>query len=586
MSRVLPLLVQSGRLRRAGDLAGAERLLVQATRLDPRHAGAFHDLGQVLIESGRPSDALPVLARALALRPENAGAHTDRGRALRALGRSPEAEAAFRAAISLDARQPRAWAELGLSLMAQRRDSAAIPALTRAAELNPRDAESRFALARAVDGGVCATAALPHFRRAVELARTPRTLVALGECLLRVSKPREAFEAFDEAAGLEPGSTQVRAARARALEALGKRDEALDILAELAARAEATPGMIAQYALSARGTEHSERAHRRVHEAMSRLPHGSPGLIGLCYALGGFLDDQGDYAGAFEAYRRANTLLPQTFDAGALDARFDDIIGAFPRERFAALPRAEVSDRTPVFIVGMPRSGTTLLERILGGHPRAAGVGELSNLIMLAVSLPARIGVDTTPSRAVPMATPAALTALAAEYVSSIRTLAPEADRVIDKMPHNFMHLGLISLALPGASLIHSRRHPLDTCLSIYTTWLRESHDYAASLPGIACMYRNYHRLMRHWSALLGDRLIDAAYEDIVADTEGSARRIINAIGLEWNDSCLGFHTRSGVVATASVRQVRRPIYSSSIGRWRNYEPFIGELVDGLRDLL
>jgi hypothetical protein len=148
------------------------------------------------------------------------------------------------------------------------------------------------------------------------------------------------------------------------------------------------------------------------------------------------------------------------------------------------------------------------------------------------------------------------------------------------------MHVGLIALMLPGASIIHNRRHPLDTCLSCYTTWLRTSHDYAVSLSGLVAAYRDYHRLMAHWSTLLGDRIIHVRYDDIVSDTEDGARRIINAIGLEWHDSCLKFHSRSGVVTTASVQQVRKPIYSSSRNRWKNYEPYIGELIEGLRDLL
>ncbi|MFO0834715.1 MAG: sulfotransferase [Phycisphaerales bacterium] len=586
MSRVVQLLSQAARLHAAGDLAGAERLLSQVAQTDPRQAGVQHQLGLVLLEQRRPAEALVPLSRTIALRPDNAAAHVDRGRALAALGRHVEAEAAFRVAISIDPRAARAWAQLGRMYLAQRRDTAAIPPLTRALELNPRDAEAQLAMAHATNGSRCPTAALPHFRRAAELARTPQTLAALGECLIRLSKPEEAFAAFEQALRLDPASTNLHLSRARALEALGRRDDALEVLAKLSADPDANPATIAQYAISARNTEHAQLARGRLLDAITRLSTNSPGMIGLQFALAGFLDDEGDYAGAFRAYHRANSLLPQTFDAAQLEARFDDIIASFPSDRFASFPRSTRPDRTPVFIVGMPRSGTTLLERILGGHPQAAGVGEQPTMIMLAISLSARIGTTTTPSRAVALSTPGALDTLADEYLDSIRVLAPDARRVVDKMPHNFMHLGLISLALPGASIIHNRRHPLDTCLSIYATWLRESHDYAVSLRGIACMYRNYHRLMKHWSTLLGDRIIDCAYEDIVADTAGNARRIIDQIGLPWDDQCLAFHARDGIVNTASVRQVRKPIYSTSTNRWKNYEPYIGELIDSLRDLL
>ncbi|MCC6229781.1 MAG: sulfotransferase [Phycisphaerales bacterium] len=584
MSRVVQLLSQASRLRAAGDLPGAERMLVQATQADPRHAGALHQLGIVQLEQRRAAESVNTLSRAIMLRPDLAPAHMDRGRALAAMARYPEAEAALRTATSIDPRLARAWTELGLIYLAQRRDTTALPLLARALELSPRDPDVQFAMGRAVSGARCPAAALPYFRRSAELTRTPASLAGLGECLLRVSKTQEALNVFEEAARLDPDNLTLRIAHSRAMEALGRRDEALNILAELALAPGAHAGAIAQYALTARGTDHAARAHALVLQTISRMAPASSGLIGLHFALGGFLDDEGDFAGAFRAFQHANSLLPQTFNAAALDAQFDEIIASFPPEQFPGCHRSARDDRTPVFIVGMPRSGTTLLERILGGHPRASGVGELATMILLALSLPGRIRADVSPARAVARSTPEHLTALADEYLSSVRSLAPDSLRIVDKMPHNFMHLGLIALALPGASIIHNRRHPLDTCLSIYTTWLRESHDYAVSLPGIACMYRNYRRLMKHWGTLLGDRIIDCAYEDVVSDVEGSARRIIGAIGLEWNDSCLTFHTRSGAVHTASVSQVRRPIYTSSTNRWKNYEPYLGELIDGLRD--
>lgn len=586
MSRMVQLLSQASRLRASGNLPGAERMLSQAAQADPRHAGVLHQLGLVQLEQRRAAEAVSNFARSIALRPDHAPSHMDLGRALAALGRYADAEAALRSATSIEPRLARAWTELGLAILAQRRDTAAIPPLTRALELNPRDPDAQLAMARAVNGCRCPTAALPHFRRAVELARSPNSLAALGECLLRVSKTQDAFDAFEEAARLDPSNLNLRLAQSRALEALGRRDDALEILARLALEPGANAGAVAQYALTARGTTHAARARELALQTIARLPPDSPATIGLHFAMGGFLDDEGDFAGAFRAFQRGNALLPQTFRPAALDAQFDEIIASFPPEQFHQFPRSARDDPTPVFIVGMPRSGTTLLERVLGGHPRAAGVGELATMIMLALSLPGRIDAPVAPSRAVARSTPEILTALGDEYLGSIRSLAPDSLRVVDKMPHNFMHLGLIALALPGASIIHNRRHPLDTCLSIYTTWLRESHDYAVSLRGIACMYRNYHRLMRHWTTVLGDRMIESVYEDLVADTEASARRIINAIGLDWDDNCLAFHTREGLVNTASSRQVRKPIYSSSTNRWKNYEPYIGELIEALRDLL
>lgn len=586
MSRVVPLLTQASRLRKAGDLAGAERFLRQALLIDASHAAAWHQLGEVLLAQRRAPDALAALDQAVRRRPDSAPAHADRALALSAVSRPAEAEAALRAAIAIDPKLARAWLELGMLLASQRRFGASIAPLTRACELSPGDAEARLALAQSISQASCRTRALPHFRRAVELGRSPRAMAALAECLLGLGRADESFTLLRDAAAMDTSDVSIRIAEARALESLGRMDEALEILRPLAEAPDATPGVVAQFAMSARSSALADRARDILLAFMKRVHPNSPGMVGLQYALGGLLEDEGDYAGAFACFKRANDLLPQTFDAQAAAAQTDDIITSFSPERFAALPRSSREDRTPVFIVGMPRSGTTLLERILDGHPDATGVGELDTLPMLVQSIPSRLGVSTSSYRNLDAATPEFMDSLADEYLASIRSLAPTARRVVDKMPHNFMHVGLIALMLPGASIIHNRRHPLDTCLSCYTTWLRTSHDYAVSLRGLAAAYRDYHRLMAHWSTLLGDRLIDIRYGDIVADTEGGARRVIDAIGLDWHESCLNFHSRSGVVTTASVQQVRKPIYSSSRNRWKNYEPYIGELIEGLRDLL
>lgn len=586
MSRVVPLLTQASRLRKAGDLAGAERFLRQAVQTEPSHAVAAHQLGEVLLEQRRAPEALAAFNQAVRLRPDFAVAHADRALALAAMSRPAEAESSLRTSLTIDPRLAGAWLNLGRLLISLRRENEAVAPLSRAIALAPKDSEAQLALATAISAGQCRTAALPHFRRAAELARTPATLGALAECLLGLSKIEEALSLLDEAAAKDARDPTLRATRARTLEAMGRQSEALAIYEELATGPDSNPVFISQFATSARGTDLGAKARTLLRNAISRISPNSPANVPLHYALGNYFEEDADFAGAFACFKKANDLLPQTFDERTSTAQTDDIIGSFSPERFARLPRSSRDDRSPVFIVGMPRSGTTLLERILGGHPDAAGVGELDTMPMLASSIPARLGVSTYSYRNLDTATPALMDSLADEYLASIRSLAPAARRVVDKMPHNFMHVGLIALILPGSSIIHNRRHPLDTCLSCYTTWLRTSHDYAVSLKGLASAYRDYHRLMRHWSSLMGDRIIDSVYEDTVADTEGSARRIINSIGLDWNDACLAFHSRSGVVTTASVHQVRKPIYASSKNRWKNYEPYIGELIDALRDLL
>lgn len=359
------------------------------------------------------------------------------------------------------------------------------------------------------------------------------------------------------------------------------------IVEELASGAQSSPQFIAQFATSARGTELGPKARAFCHR--DDLAPWPPErrvlpLSPLHYALGQYLEDDADFAAPSPHSRRPTTYFRKPLTSAA--AQTDDVIDSFPIAS-PRLPRSAHDDRTR--IVGMPHSGTTLLERILGGHPDAAGVGELDTLpILAALPIPARLGVSTYSYRNLDGTTPALMNT-SRRRIPRLDPLAHHTDarRVIDKMPHNFMHVGLIALTLPGASIIHNRRHPLDTCLSCYTTWLRASHDYAVSLRGLAAAYRNSHRLMNHWSALFGDRIVQSVYEETIADTEGSAALFARSASI-----------RNGTVPELPFSRGRRhhrqrtsgmhkPIYATSTNRWKNYEPFIGELIDtALGDLL
>jgi hypothetical protein len=242
------------------------------------------------------------------------------------------------------------------------------------------------------------------------------------------------------------------------------------------------------------------------------------------------------------------------------------------------------SSRLPIFVLGMPRSGTTLTEQIIASHPQVHGAGELPYLMEIARR---DIGSGSVFPNNLHSLDRMKLTAMAAEYVTRLQRRAPGMRHITDKMPSNFYAVGLIHLMLPNARIIHVKRNPVDTCLSCFTQPFSSEQNYTFDLAELGRYYVDYFRLMQHWREVLPTgAFLDVQYEDIVADKEVQARRIIEYCGLEWNDACLDFHKNKRAVQTASAVQVRQPIYQSSVERWRKYERFLGPLLDALGDVV
>jgi hypothetical protein len=295
----------------------------------------------------------------------------------------------------------------------------------------------------------------------------------------------------------------------------------------------------------------------------------------LRFAMGKYCDDVGDFARAFRNYQRANELQrmrAQPYDRQS-HARFvDDLVRIYTSEALSRpQPGASDSDR-PVFVVGMPRSGTSLVEQIIASHPAAHGAGELEFWLTAVrkheTALRQGLPSDSLRSK------------LAADYLRILATHSGEATRVIDKAPINSDYLGLIQAVFPRARFIYLRRDPIDSCLSCYFQQFSPTMAFAMELADLADYYREHRRLVAHWrSALPPGALLEVPYEELVADQRKWSRMIVEFAGLPWDERCLDFHRTERAVTTASVWQVRQKIYSSSIGRWRNYQKFIGPLL-------
>src|SRR5262249_37956297 len=318
----------------------------------------------------------------------------------------------------------------------------------------------------------------------------------------------------------------------------------------------------------------------------------------LDFALGKAYADLKDYSRSFAHLLAGNSAQRSTiaYDEQSTFALFDQIEQTFTDELIKAKTGGGDLSTIPIFIIGMPRSGTTLVEQIVASHPAVHGAGELQTLNDVALTVHGPHG-NTIPYPAfVPALDASELRQVGAAYVAAVRKVAPSvrssADgprleghkRVTDKMPSNYYFAGLIHLVLPNAKIIHTVRDPVDTCISCFSKLFSDEQNHTYDLGEIGRYYRRYEQLMAHWRRVLpAGRMLEVRYEEVVADVEKQARRIISYCDLAWDDRCLSFHQTNRPVRTASATQVRQPIYNSAIGRWKAYEQYLGALLEALR---
>jgi tetratricopeptide (TPR) repeat protein len=524
---------------------------------------------------GQGKEALPALEKAAELLPADAEAHSNLGSALRRTGRLAEAEACYRCSIELEPGRAEVWSNLGNVLRDCGRFEEATAAHRRCLEIKPDYAEGHNNLGSVLLDMGRLDEALLEFRRAVELR--PGFALAhsnLGNVLLQKNRSEEAERSCRRALELEPrlAGAMVQWAELEAGKGCFEEAESLmrAALAVEPGNAEALAGLVRFRKMGAQDGEWLERAQGVVSGGV-----GPRQELYLRYAMGKYFDDVGEFEQAFEQYRRANELSKGHgggHDREQLERGVERIIETFDGAWLEGQRGAgEESDRA-VLVVGMPRSGTTLTEQILAAHPQVFGAGELSYWSEAASGYAAR-----------PEGEGEVLRGLGQGYLRVLEGLSSDARRVVDKMPGNFLYLGLIRAALPNVRIIHLRRNPLDTCLSIYFQNFGALHSYANDLEDLGHYYRQYLRLMEHWRGVLpAGAMLEVRYEDLVSDAEGCSRRMVQHMGLDWDARCLEFYLNKGPVSTFSKWQARQKLSSASVERWRRYEKFL----DPIRPLL
>jgi tetratricopeptide (TPR) repeat protein len=561
----------------------------QAVSLGPNYAEAHSNLGNALRAQKKYDDALLAYQKARQLRPDYAEAINNMGTALRDMGREAEAETAYRQALTVRPDDPGALNNLALVLKDGARFDEASAVLDRSLSVDPNNVKTLIYLAllrldqkRIADAEMAA-------QRALRLAPDdPEAVNTMGLVRYEQQNLDEALICFSRSIALKPDFADGHNSIGNLLKERGELAGACEAYERAIAL---DPSEVAYYVnfVDARKFA-ADDPHLVALEAIARTQHPlvDTAQYQLNFSLAKAYDDIGRHDDAFACMLRANTVKRRriAYDETRTLGLFDRIRAAFDRQLFGANAGGGCHSPLPVFVIGMPRSGTTLIEQILASHPAIHGAGELSEFDQLAHQMcdaggkAFRVPEDTRILR------PDDLLKLGEAYVAELQRLAPRAERITDKMPANFLYAGLIHLALPRARIIHVLREPRDTCLSCYSKLFTAEQNFTYDLGELGRYYRKYAELMAHWRAVLPQgRMLEIRYEDVIADLEGSARQLIEHCGLDWDPRCIAFHTSQRPVRTASAAQVRRPIYRTSLERWRAYEAHLAPLLAELGDL-
>ena len=420
--------------------------------------------------------------------------------------------------------------------------------------------------------------ALETIGKAIKLEpRNPMHRTIRGQALLHSQRHEEALAAYKEALKLNPGWPSAVRGLTEVYFLLNEPEQAYDFLKPILSADRMDP----QVAL----------AFTRICANVGKAPEGvallecwvdderfppeqrRPGL----FQLGALYDKMGRYDDAFETYHKANKLRPGKFHAARHRATTDRVIAGTTRETLDALPEPDTKSDKPIFIVGMPRSGTSLVEQALSCHRRIFGAGELTAIDDIVQAL-SHSDMARLPREEVQRY----VEKFATGYLGLLKRLGRGADFVTDKNPLNFKHLGVISKVLPGARIIHCVRNPLDTCVSNYFHNFIGRTAFSDNLADLGSFYNDYRRLMEHWKSVVSIPILDVVYEDVVEDFESNARRIIEFLELDWDPEILRFHESKRITHTASTEQVRKPIYKTSAQRWKRYERHLDPLIEAL----
>jgi tetratricopeptide (TPR) repeat protein len=532
----------------------AEKLYQTVLAQQPDHHDSLFRLGFLRFQAGRIDDAAHLFGRAVVAKPDSADALGWLGVSLAALDRHDEALTHYHNALSINPEHPIVRNALGNELHRRGQIDQAIIHFERAIAIAPNFVSPRFTLAYILQGRGRAGEAIMHYEKI--LALQPDNFQAhnnIGTVFLNLGRVEDARQAYERALVLAPSEAQFHynLATVKRFTAGDPHLEALEKLAEDMA----------------------------IFDTKNKIM--------LHFALGKAFCDLGLKERSFRNFQQGNALkrAQLAYDEKEMLCMFERVREVFTAELMQQKSGGGCQSDTPVFVVGMPRSGTTLVEQILASHSKIYGAGEIDAFLQAILRFRSRNDSAIDFLDLVPAMSSDALREIGTDYVGLIKPAAVAAERIVNKWLLNFRYIGLIHLTLPHARIVHIRRDPIDTCFSCFSTSFAADLPFASDLGELGRYYRGYESLMEHWRRVLPRGvMIEVQYEELVADIEGQARAIVGHCRLHWEDTCLGFHRTQRQVMTASAAQVRKPLYRTSVGRGRQYESFLQPLIEALNE--
>lgn len=593
------------------------RLVLKA---HPHHAQTHHNLGNVLYEQELFEEALQHFQLAVKLQPELSMAQLHLAQCLRRLNRPQEAIDHYKRALDLDKRNHFAMHALGQAYQAVGDLPRTLECFEFVCGLAPEIGEYRLSFGLALKEAKFDFEAIEQLQKACDLLSDPSdAALVLVEILQRFHRHEEALDCLKKVVALSPKRVDIHERMGDIYAWLGDANNAIvsfnRSLAINSNRSEALVG-IGQAALFAgdiektrsvadelieRHPKHSsgyllktqsdkirnENWPYELHKLLNTASLSNEEVIAIEFALGKSYDDLSKPQQAFAHFLRGNHLKSAQLDYNETQEAefFQATQDYFNTDFFDSHNDWGVKTSQPVFIIGMPRSGTTLTEQIISSHSEVFGAGEVTYWGHVMRNLPARIRATRAYPYCLEELQPVDAKELAQQYLTTLNKIAgadANPKHITDKFPHNFLRVGWLCSLFPNARIIHVKRNKMDNCLSIFFQNFSEEHAYSYNLKSIANHYCHYERLMTHWHKVLPGRIFDVQYEDLIADPEALSKKLIAHVGLEWDDACLAPHKLERSVKTASHWQVRQPIYKTSIEKWRAYEPFLDDLKNWL----
>ena len=571
-------------LAEQGDLDKAETYLRQALKLDPDYTDALYYLASVLQARGQMAAALTSVKRAVELDSEFSEAQQLLLSLQQLLGSPSENQTSGQQTQLLSATSQAAFDQANI-LLQQGKLAEAASYFKIVTEQQPQLAVAWFMLARTHAQQGQYGEAERFCLEAIRLnAKLPEVHILLASILLAQGRLEEAYSHSEKALQLVPDDINAVALAANIAKHMNEPERSYKLLEPLLHTGVENINIALAFAMISKDLNRQQQAIDLMEKILnSGTSLSITGRINLHFNMGILYDNIKQYDSAFLHYRHGNDLKPASFNRQQHDQLIERLIATHSLEFMAAMPRSSLLSQRPIFIVGMVRSGTSLIEQILSSHPDVYGAGELGDIYQISNALPGILGTSTPYPECLSQLSQQQLNNLAQQYLDHLRQLSPDAQYVVDKLPGNFMHLGLIELLFPDAHIIHCKRDPIDTCLSAYFQDFSTLHPYAYDLSNLGEFYQGYLKLMEHWQKVLRIPLLEISYEDLVSDQEEATRTILDFCNLGWDESCLQFHKNKRYVKTASYDQVNRPIYQQSVARWKNYESYLEPLKRALK---